>query len=102
MERTQPKTILLAEEMQKRFPSMEWKRCLQLAREYHDPAKKVSRNIVGMYGLTHSQFIANLVSAHIRHNLTPYDSLLHNGYAKEEARKIVQPAISRTLLEWSK
>ena len=101
MERTQQRTIALAEEMAKCLPSAGWKRCLALARERHDPTRPVSVNIVGSYGMTHEDYIRNLFAAKIRHEFTPYDAYLRNGFPKEEARKLVAPLVAQKLREWS-
>ncbi len=82
------------------LPSAELRRCLALARKYHDPGRRVSRNIVGAYGMTHEQFILNIASAYLRHKHTDYDSLLRNGFPKEAARTAVQPEINRILNQW--
>ena|ERR1017187_5538185 len=107
MQTTQPRTVALAEEMLQVLPSAGWRRCLSLAREYHDPGKKVNRNIIGAYGISHEQFILSIASAYIRHNFTDYDSRVNArvlGYRVPElqecARRAVQPQVNHYLNQW--
>jgi hypothetical protein len=92
--------MVLADEIIRAKPSMEWKRCLAIARAYYDPNRKVGPN-TRTYGISRGEFVLRLVCAHIRHDLTSYDLLLANGYSKDEARRLVQPDIDRWLARWS-
>ena len=47
------------------------------------------------------QLFKNLVGAHIRHKLTPYDSLYDGAYIdKREAREIVSTTVSEIMRNW--
>jgi len=47
------------------------------------------------------QLFKNLVGAHIRHKLTPYDSLYDGAYIdKREAREIVSTSVSEIMRNW--
>lgn len=45
--------------------------------------------------------IRSAVIAHIRHTETNYDTLLMEGYDRNEARKIVRPIIDQLIAQWS-
>lgn len=94
-------TRLLAEQVQVRFPSMDWRRALTIARFYYDPQRKPV-NARGAHSDSQADFIGRLVAAHVRHNMTEYERLYQMGYDKVTAREVVRPVVGRILAEFRK
>ncbi len=83
------------------FPSMPVRRALAIA-EYHFSVDAKTKKIAHRHSGT--EFVTCLVAAHVRHNLTDYESWFPAGYhtpaLKPAARQAVQPQIDRYLTSW--
>ncbi len=82
------------EDLRARFPGMpenEMRRC----------AKQFVRNKNPIKSIIPENRVAEIyVRAHIRHTMTPYESVLLRGESRTEARRSVQKEVDETMNKW--